>query len=197
MTCQRARFYGRDAIRQYTLVRDRCNDYRRDYAAQWVIGLREMLRICLFLSDTRNPMERQETFELTRLLVREAAEHGYGECRPPLGLMDDGMATFSSTDGALRRLHERIKDALDPNCIMAPGKSGIWGRRFAKAGSRWRSPPRRSTGPGAPRRSMRSSCSWAASSTGRDGRWTAAGWAWTAAGWAVDGGALAAIANGG
>ena len=121
---------GADAMRQYTMVRDRCNEYRKDYAAQFVIGLREMHHICLFLFDTHNEAERRETLELTRLLVREAAEAGYGEYRTHLGLMDDVMATFNYNDGALLRLHERIKDALDPNSIMAPGKSGIWGARF-------------------------------------------------------------------
>src|SRR5436305_14777722 len=86
---------GRDAMKQYTMVRDRCNEYGKDYAAQWIVGLREMHHICLFLFDTNDPKERQETLALTRLLVREAAEHGYGEYRTHLGLMDDVMATVS------------------------------------------------------------------------------------------------------
>lgn len=39
------------------------------------------------------------------------------------------MATFNWGDGALLDFHEGIKDAFDPNSIMAPGKSGIWGRK--------------------------------------------------------------------
>jgi 4-cresol dehydrogenase (hydroxylating) len=31
---------------------------------------------------------------------------------------------------ALLKFHEAIKDALDPNSIMAPGKSGIWGKKY-------------------------------------------------------------------
>lgn len=117
---------GKDAMKQYTLVRDRCNEYRKDYAAQFIIGLREMHHICLFLFDTHNPDDEREALELTRQLVQEAAQDGYGEYRTHISLMDDVMATFNYNDGALLRLHERIKDALDPNGIMAPGKSGIW-----------------------------------------------------------------------
>jgi len=34
--------------------------------------------------------------------------------------------TYDWNGGALRKLNERVKDALDPNGILAPGKNGIW-----------------------------------------------------------------------
>jgi 4-cresol dehydrogenase (hydroxylating) len=121
---------GKDAMKQYVMVRDRCNEYSKDYAAQFIIGLREMHHICLFLYDTQDAEDKREALELTRLLVREGAEAGYGEYRTHLSLMDEVMATFNWNDGALLRLYERLKDALDPNGIMAPGKSGIWPKRI-------------------------------------------------------------------
>jgi 4-cresol dehydrogenase (hydroxylating) len=33
-------------------------------------------------------------------------------------------------DGALLKFHEAIKDALDPNGVIAPGKSGVWSARY-------------------------------------------------------------------
>jgi 4-cresol dehydrogenase (hydroxylating) len=42
--------------------------------------------------------------------------------------MDDVAATFGFNNHALRRLAERVKDALDPAGILAPGKQGIWPR---------------------------------------------------------------------
>jgi 4-cresol dehydrogenase (hydroxylating) flavoprotein subunit len=36
------------------------------------------------------------------------------------------MYTFNGH--ALRKLNERVKDALDPQGILAPGKQGIWPR---------------------------------------------------------------------
>jgi 4-cresol dehydrogenase (hydroxylating) len=40
------------------------------------------------------------------------------------------MATYSYNNNALLRLHETIKDALDPNGILSAGRSGIWPRHL-------------------------------------------------------------------
>jgi 4-cresol dehydrogenase (hydroxylating) len=121
---------GKDALRQFRMVQKRSAEYVKDYAAQFIIGLREMHHICLFLFDTKDPASRKDTFDLTSLLIKEAAAEGYGEYRTHNALMDEVMATFNWGGGALHKFHEILKDALDPNSIMAPGKSGIWGKRF-------------------------------------------------------------------
>jgi 4-cresol dehydrogenase (hydroxylating) len=59
-------------------------------------------------------------------LVQISAENGWGEYRAAAAFMDDVMASFSFNNHALLRFHETLKDALDPNGILAPGKSGIW-----------------------------------------------------------------------
>lgn len=125
---------GKDALRQAGMVKRRSDQYNKDYAAQFIIGLREMHHICLFLYDKSKQSDRQETLDLMRLLINEAAAEGYGEYRTHNALMDDVMATFNWGDGALRDFHEAIKDALDPQSIMAPGKSGIWGKRYRHRG---------------------------------------------------------------
>ena len=40
--------------------------------------------------------------------------------------MDDVAAQYSWNNHALMRLSEKIKGALDPKGILAPGKQGIW-----------------------------------------------------------------------
>jgi 4-cresol dehydrogenase (hydroxylating) len=40
--------------------------------------------------------------------------------------MDLVADQFDWGDHAQRRLNERLKDLLDPNGILSPGKQGIW-----------------------------------------------------------------------
>jgi hypothetical protein len=52
------------------------DEYNKDYAAKFIVGLREMHHICLFPYDTADPQARQETLDMTKALVREAAFRG-------------------------------------------------------------------------------------------------------------------------
>ena len=67
---------------------------------------------------------------LFKVLVADAAKEGYSEYRTHLSDMDDVALTFDFNNHALLRLNETVKDALDPNGILAPGKQGIWPKAF-------------------------------------------------------------------
>jgi 4-cresol dehydrogenase (hydroxylating) len=79
-----------------------------------------------------DPAVNRKTRELIRKMIKLAAEHGWGEYRTAPAFMDDIMAVYSYNDHALLRLHERIKDALDPNGILSAGRYGIWPKQLRK-----------------------------------------------------------------
>ncbi len=88
------------------------------------------LTLLFGLPISHDPKANQKLRADIKHLVKVAAENGWGEYRTPTAFMDDVMDAFSFNNHALRRFHESIKDAVDPNGILAPGKSGIWPRRF-------------------------------------------------------------------
>lgn len=63
-------------------------------------------------------------------LIEEAGRRGYGQYRAHLNFMDLAAAQYSFNDGAYLRFVEKIKDAVDPKGILAPGKQGIWPRSY-------------------------------------------------------------------
>jgi hypothetical protein len=73
--------------------------------------------------DVATNRKNRETF---KKLIQLCAEHGWGEYRTPPAFQDTVMETYSFNNHALRRFHETIKDAVDPNGVISPGRYGIW-----------------------------------------------------------------------
>jgi 4-cresol dehydrogenase (hydroxylating) len=64
--------------------------------------------------------------EAIKRLIQIGAEHGWGEYRTPPVFQDAVMDVYSYNNHSLRRFHETIKDAVDPNGILSAGRYGIW-----------------------------------------------------------------------
>jgi len=73
--------------------------------------------------DVATNKKNRESF---KKLIQIAAEHGWGEYRTAPAFQDAVMNTYSFNNHALRRFHETIKDAVDPNGIISAGRYGIW-----------------------------------------------------------------------
>jgi (+)-pinoresinol hydroxylase len=65
-------------------------------------------------------------------LIEIAAQHGWGEYRTAPAFQDAVMNAYSFNNHALRRFHETIKDAIDPNGVISPGRYGIWPKHLRK-----------------------------------------------------------------
>jgi FAD/FMN-containing dehydrogenase len=74
----------------------------------------------------------RKTREIYRRLIKESAARGWGEYRTHTTFMNDIAETYSFNNHALLRLHETMKDALDPNGILSPGKNGVWPKTMRK-----------------------------------------------------------------
>jgi 4-cresol dehydrogenase (hydroxylating) len=125
---------GEDALKQFEMVKSKADEFTKDYCAQFIIGLREMHHISLLLFDHTDNQHRSETLQLVRELIDEAAAAGYGEYRSHNILNDQIAATYSWNNNIQLRFNERLKDALDPNGIINPGKAGIWPERLRGRG---------------------------------------------------------------
>ena len=127
---------GESAVEVCGLLRDRIEKKANlDYlAALLPINARCFIHITMVIFDTQNEQQVRGAYETSKLLVREAAEHGYGEYRAHLDFMDLAADQYSFNDHAYKRFTETIKDALDPNGILMPGRHGIWPKAMRDAG---------------------------------------------------------------
>ena len=132
-----ARLAGPDAVALRDLIRGLVErEARLDYAAVLIpTNARSFIHVTMVIFDTKNEAEARRAYDASRLLVQECAKHGYGEYRAHLDFMDVAAEQYSFGDHAYLRFVERIKDAVDPNGILSPGKQGIWPRALREARS--------------------------------------------------------------
>jgi hypothetical protein len=125
---------GADAARLFALGKEAHERYGIDFFPAFCVGLREMHLIVEIVFDRADAGQRKAALACLRDMVDEAAKLGYGEYRTHLVLMDQVAGTYNWNDGALMKFNEKLKDALDPQGILAPGRCGIWPKRYRGRG---------------------------------------------------------------
>jgi 4-cresol dehydrogenase (hydroxylating) len=113
----------------YESIYKRFVEYGIDYYAGMLnVGPRALLvnAVMFFNRDDEDLMRRGR--ELYRVLAKDGTAAGFGDYRAHISFMDAAADMYTFNGHALRALNERVKDALDPQGILAPGKQGIWPR---------------------------------------------------------------------
>lgn len=117
---------GDDTRSIMNLVRDEAAANDMDYTATFLLTPRSAIHVFLGFFDREDEASTRKAYDMCRSTVPKAARAGYGEYRSHVSMMDVVAGQFSAGDNAQRRFNERLKDALDPNGILMPGRSGIW-----------------------------------------------------------------------
>jgi len=94
--------------------------------------------MCLFPFGLSTNIEANKKSRAAyRAAVKLAGEHGWGEYRAVPAFSNELAYEYSYNNHSLMRLHETLKDAVDPDGILSAGRYGIWPKhlRHEKGGT--------------------------------------------------------------
>ena len=109
-----------------------CRTAAIDCETRLVVDENRVIGEWVLAFDQDDPAMTARVEPLMRALIAQANKAGLGTHRTHLAAMDLAAQGYGWNDGALMRLNERLKDALDPQGLIAPGKSGIGGRSYRR-----------------------------------------------------------------
>lgn len=114
---------GSETMKQMEMTKRILGKYGFDYVSEFIVGWRDMHHIVDLLYDRTDPAQMQAAHACFDELLTEFSRHGYGTYRVNTAFMDKVADTYGPVK---KEVNRKIKRALDPNGIIAPGKSGIW-----------------------------------------------------------------------
>lgn len=113
---------GRDVARQMVLAREIMDSFGMDFMTGLTVTGRSTLNVMPIVYNRDDPDETRRARECMEALIDGFAAEGFGLYRAGVGFMDRVASHHGDVNLAVNR---RIKAALDPDGILAPGKSGI------------------------------------------------------------------------
>ncbi len=113
---------GSETLKQLDMAKEILGKYGFDYVGEFIVGWRDMHHVIDLLYDKANPEQTKKANACFAELLERFAEEGYGSYRTNTAYMDEVAQTYGPVK---RKIDQVLKRALDPNGIIAPGKSGI------------------------------------------------------------------------
>lgn len=113
---------GEHTLKQKNLAKRILHKHGLDYVGEFIVGWRDMHHIVDVLYNREDEKERLAAKAAFEELIEEFAKAGYGLYRTNTGVMDQVAKTYGKV---VQSVNHKLKKALDPNNIIAPGKSGI------------------------------------------------------------------------
>jgi 4-cresol dehydrogenase (hydroxylating) len=98
------------------------NKHGFDYLSEFIVGWRDARHVVDLRYDPARPGEARKANRCYAELLSTFTRNGWAVNRAATPFMDQVADSYGP---AMRRLNSTIKKALDPNNILAPGKSGI------------------------------------------------------------------------
>ncbi|TAK56588.1 MAG: FAD-binding oxidoreductase [Gammaproteobacteria bacterium] len=114
---------GQEVIKVYRLLDGIFRQYGFDLAGGFVVHGRHLEMIVSLLFDRTSAEETGRAYDCFQQCLQACTSAGYGLYRVNTAFMQQASEAYGPAQKALNR---RLKRALDPNGIIAPGKSGVY-----------------------------------------------------------------------
>lgn len=115
---------GSETLKQMRMAKSILAKYGFDYVGEFIVGWRDMHHVIDLLFDRTDPEETRKAYACFDELLQTFAKEGYGVYRANTAFAEKVAATYGPVK---RDVERRLKLALDPDNIIAPGRCGIGG----------------------------------------------------------------------
>jgi 4-cresol dehydrogenase (hydroxylating) len=117
---------GSEVLKMVRMVRGMYEEFGEPYAAGLMLLPNSIIVVSVMFFDPKDEAKTRAIYDNYDPMLAVMAKEGYGLYRTNIYKMDAVAETFDFNGHALRRFLETLKDAIDPNGVLQPGKQGIW-----------------------------------------------------------------------